>query len=79
MPRQKRIAIFKQELKEFEKLDDDVVAHMIYLYDSNLNARFEYSSMTYMVIGALFLWISWFFFNASSGLTVTKLTESNLP
>ena len=48
-------------------MDDEVVAHMIYLYDSNLNARFEYSSMTYMVIGALFLWISWFFFNASSG------------
>ena len=37
---EKRVKMFKKELKEFEKLDYTAVEHLIKIYDYNLRARF---------------------------------------
>lgn len=79
LPMYRRIKIFKRELKEFEKLKDKVVKHMILIYDHNLKQNFQYSSMTNIVIGSLLLWIAWFFFNGSSAYSITNINSQNIP
>eukprot|EP00347_Sterkiella_histriomuscorum_P003159 403365366 len=79
LPMQRRVKIFKRELKEFEKMKDKIAKQMILIYDFNLTKKFQYSSMTNIVIGSLILWISWFFFNGSSGYSITNLNATNNP
>ena len=75
MPLSDRMEIFRKEFKEFEKMNDKTIAHLIHLYDNNLNLKFTYSSMPNIVLGSLILWISWFFFNGASGYTIIEITN----
>ena len=37
---QRRVKIFKRELKEFEKMKDKIAKQMILIYDFNLTKKF---------------------------------------
>jgi ammonia channel protein AmtB len=74
MSMQTRIKVFKKDYKDLEKLSERKIEHLIKTYDKNLNEKFQYSSMQHIVIGGLILWLSWFFFNGSCGISITEMS-----
>lgn len=74
-----RIKLFKSEFKEFSTYEDKVIAHLISLYDENFDQKFQFSSIPSIVAGSYLLWVCWFFFNASAGKTIVKITPGNIP
>jgi ammonia channel protein AmtB len=62
--------IFLSEHPELEDMDKQSIEHLIKLYDQNANLKIESNSMNSIVQGVFILFVTWLFFNASSGFTI---------
>jgi ammonia channel protein AmtB len=52
---------------------------LIELYDKNSDLKIESNSMNSIVQGTFFLFMTWMFFNASSGFTIVNREDTNIP
>ena len=74
-----RMHIFKREYPDFKNLDKQTIQHLIQKYDENFDKKIESNSMNSIVQGSFILFVTWQFFNGSSGFTMVHRDPENLP
>lgn len=60
-------------------MKDSNVIHLIELFDQNFDTRIESSNLNSIVCGGFILFITWLFFNGSSGSTIVHRAAGNIP
>ena len=74
-----RIDIFRQEFLEFKNLDEEHIRTLVYIYDKNIDAKYNMSDPAISTVGGLLLWVGWLFFNSASGYEAVDLTVDSIP
>ena len=75
----KRIEIFRAEFAEFTNLEENHVRTLIYIYDKNVNMKYNMSDPSISTVGGLLLWVGWLFFNSASGYEIVDINIDSIP
>ena len=75
----KRIEIFRAEFAEFTNLEENHIRTLIYIYDKNVNMKYNMSDPAISTIGGLLLWVGWLFFNSTSGYEIVDISIDSIP
>jgi len=74
-----RVAIMKNEFKEFVNLEEGHIRKLIKIFDYNVKSKYVASDIPIAIVGGLLLWAGWLFFNASSGYEIVNTSRQAMP
>ena len=74
-----RVAVFRNEFKEFESLEEIHIRKLIKIFDYNVKSKYVSSDIPIAVVGGLLLWTGWIFFNTASGYEIVNVPHSAMP